>query len=180
MAAETREASRPACAHRKRFARAKVELPEARARREELSAVMLGRDGCTVLLDGSERVGADVDEVGPLAGLLIVDENLRLVEEGDKAMLDAEFLGDGTGMVFAAGAPAVELRALLMQLADVVDDPGDGLFPAARGLVHKSIIHVDVDEERIGHGFHRIESEELHGRAGEGKSKSGARSELPS
>jgi hypothetical protein len=60
---------------------------------------------------------------------------------------DAQFLGDRSRVVAAAGTPAVQLRTVGEERADVGD--GAGYWDALRAdRADERVVHVDVDNQR--------------------------------
>ncbi len=89
-------------------------------------------------------------ETRPFLRSLIVDENVGLVEESCKTPLNTQLLCCGTGMIFSAGAPAVELGSLSEEFGDVTDDSSFGSFFPIDSLDQR-FVHVDVDEQWVFH-----------------------------
>ena len=88
----------------------------------------------------------------PFPDGLVVDQHVRLGEEGDETVVDAEFDGGGLGVLGAAGAPEVERSALAVEVADVCDDCGDGDAFVADGS-DEGVVDIDIDDEGLGHGL---------------------------
>ena len=58
-------------------------------------------------------------KAGPLARLLVVEEQVRLGEEGSEAVSDAETLRCLLSVICTACAPAIKLCASLVKMSDV-------------------------------------------------------------
>lgn len=113
-----------------------------------LPALPFPVDRLSVFVQSRQPRGVHVDEVGPLLRMLVIDENLRLVEEAGETGVDAEPLGDLARMVSAARAPAIELSALSVQVAYVGGHLGDGGPVLA---MYESVVHVYVNKQDIVH-----------------------------
>lgn len=87
--------------------------------------------------------------------MLVVEQHVRLREEGDEAVANIQLDGRVPGVGGTASAPAVELRALAMEAADVFDGRRDR--DALRSdRTHQRVVHVDVDHEILRSQRHEI------------------------
>ena len=93
----------------------------------------------------------NVQELGPLHDMLIVDDDVRLREESGKTVRDVELLGALLGVVCAPGTPAVKQRAVPVKITDVLDDGGDRDALAAN-TANERIVNVDVNAKLAAHG----------------------------
>ena len=91
-----------------------------------------------------------MQELRPLCHKLIVNDDLRLRKETSEAMHEAELLGALTGVIPAAGTPAVEEGSISVQLDDVLNDRGNRNALAPR-TTDQRVININVDTELVGH-----------------------------
>src|SRR3569833_3953787 len=94
----------------------------------------------TIVIKGLQLIRSDMEESGPFLRALIIDENVGLVKKAGKASFNTELLGRRPGMVFAAGAPAIEKGTLFVQFTHVSNHRGLGPF-----------LSIDFFDERIVH-----------------------------
>src|SRR5258708_569220 len=84
-------------------------------------------------------------EVRPFFRLLIVDENLRLVQETGKALLDPELLCGGSRVILATGTPAIKDSAPVVEIAHMLHHGRNRLGFLMVAFADQSIIHIHVD-----------------------------------
>jgi hypothetical protein len=92
----------------------------------------------------------NVKKLTPLNYSLVVDNNVWLWEKRNEAVSDAKLLGALSGVVCAAGTPAIKKRAVPMKVGDMLDDRrnGNALAPDA---ANQRVVHIDVDAKLGAH-----------------------------
>jgi hypothetical protein len=92
----------------------------------------------------------DVENLRPLCHLLVIDDDLRLREEAGKTVRKTELFGALSSVICAAGTPAVEKRAVCMQLSHVLNHGRNGNTLAA-SAANERVVNVYVDAELARH-----------------------------
>jgi hypothetical protein len=92
-----------------------------------------------------------MQKMRPFLCALVVDEDLRLVQEAGKARLDPELLTGRPRVIFSSSAPAVENRTLPVKFANVLDHLPDWRSIFAATFADEGIIDIDVHIKWIGH-----------------------------
>src|SRR5258706_9501055 len=95
-------------------------------------------------------VGVDPTKTAPFRWVLVVDQDLWFRKIGPEAIGDSELHRDGLTVIGPASAPAIQNEAGAMQLANALDDRGDG---NALGSVraNQRVVNVDVYDRWAGH-----------------------------